>query len=560
MRLLQLLLSLLLLSLSWAQKEYVGVWKAGVPQSRREAKLSEGRSVHGFSAVRRKAATSRVFSVLVDDPEVWAKDNAGDLLGGVLEEVRPVYAWQTQPQQPGLDILDGFVNGNLNVTQPAAPSGGLHVFVVDTGIAPHTEFGLRLSSLSYCSLASATCNQRNPTYGDYDGHGTWCAGAIGGASTGVYPQATLHAVKVLDDTGAGTSATVLTGLEWVQNTVLASNWSTLPIVSMSVGGDYSALQNAFVEGMVANGIVVVVAAGNDGVDACTQSPASAPSAITVAAANVSLWSASRVLGSAYFTNWGACVDVYAPGVNVLSTWLNNQYAVSSGTSMATPYVAGAVAYLVARKPCLVASQVPALLATGGNVTASLPAKTTDVFLNLSVSVPTADGTACFASPPPPPPSPPPSPPTPPSPPSPPWGALVQSCALDDVVNRSCTLQLAAGVTYAMSECDAPGGCVGDTILALYDNTSRLLTSNDDYCSFCSRILYTVPSGYSRAGTFTLRMTCWSATSAASHCSGVVAVSVFNPLAPPSPPRPPSPPPPPRFAAAIAPARASLSFS
>lgn len=160
-------------------------------------------------------------------------------------------------------------------------------------------------------------------YIDENGHGTHCAGTIGGVTYGVAKNATIVGIKVLDADGAGSNSAVISGISWV-----AKNAGGTGVLSMSLGGTYSSALNSAVTSTINTGVTVVVAAGNDNANAALYSPASAPSAITVGAI-------ASTKAKASFSNYGSVVDVFAPGVNILSSWVGSNTATNmiSGTSM-----------------------------------------------------------------------------------------------------------------------------------------------------------------------------------------------------------------------------------
>jgi subtilisin family serine protease len=295
----------------------------------------------------------------------------------------------------GLDRLDGAANAAYAYA-PCAGGAGVattHVFVIDTGIyASHLEFaGGRVSATSTCTGGSTGCAAGSTKWADDNGHGTHCSGIAGGLNTGVSKRVIFHAVKVLSASGSGSVTSVAAGVKWVQDAV-AGNAALRPAVaSMSLGGGLSATIDAAVASLVASGVPVVVAAGNSAVDACTSSPADVAGAITVAASDAGSTSAA-------FTNYGSCVDVYAPGVGVYSA-VNSApaaYATWSGTSMATPHVAGAVAQMLSVKPCLKPPQIASLLlgtATAGAI-AGVPAGTPNKFVNAAAAVAAAAAAVC----------------------------------------------------------------------------------------------------------------------------------------------------------------------
>ncbi|KAL3425323.1 subtilase [Phlyctema vagabunda] len=228
---------------------------------------------------------------------------------------------------------------------------GVRVYVVDTGVyAAHSQFGGRASMGA--NFISGSANT------DENGHGTHCAGTIGGTTYGVAKKATIVGVKVLDASGSGTNSGVISGIQWVANNAPARS-----VLSMSLGGSYSSAVNSAVSSTVSAGVTVVVAAGNDNANAANYSPASATTAITVGAIDQNDARAS-------FSNYGTVLDVFAPGVSVLSAWIGGTSATNtiSGTSMATPHVAGLAAYLIALEalttPSAVAARIVALATTG----------------------------------------------------------------------------------------------------------------------------------------------------------------------------------------------------
>lgn len=190
------------------------------------------------------------------------------------------------------------------------------IYILDTWIdASHPEFEGRVRYGAAFTTGGAA-----------NGHGTHVAGLAGSKSFGVNKLAQLVGVQVLDDSGFGSWQTILSGLVWVTT-------QPMGVVSMSIGGSKSDIVNRVVRLMVERGWKVVVAAGNDAGDACQYSPASAADAVTVGSFDMDYgWSG--------FSNYGPCVDLAAPGSSLLSTWPNGLYAYASGTSMATPIVAG----------------------------------------------------------------------------------------------------------------------------------------------------------------------------------------------------------------------------
>lgn len=260
----------------------------------------------------------------------------------------------------GLDRIDQATGRNNVYNYGSLTGAGVAIYIVDTGVfLNHAEFGgatgpSRAKWGADCT--SGTCLTAFPpaearaASGDCDGHGTHCAGTAAGSLTGVAKQATIYAVRVLDCKGSGSSATVIAGIDWV---VSHSN-TAKKVLSMSLGGRYSAAENTVVDNAVTAGVVVVVAAGNENTDAATTSPASAPTAITVGATDTT---DTR----AYFSNYGSVLDLFAPGVSIVSSVMTGGYASRSGTSMAAPFAAGAAALLREKYPSYTAAQVNAAM-------------------------------------------------------------------------------------------------------------------------------------------------------------------------------------------------------
>lgn len=236
----------------------------------------------------------------------------------------------------GLDRIDqrtSTMDGEYNVSQTG---NGVHVYVIDTGIrTTHVDFGGRAdtnSTLDFCA--------NNNGGEDCHGHGTHCAGTVGGQSYGVAKQVRLYGIRVLNCIGSGTTTNIIAGMDWV-----TANHRAPAVASMSLGGGQNNALNDAVQRMYDADVTVVVAAGNDNQDASNYSPASAAAAITVAATDDSDTRAS-------FSNFGMVVDIFAPGVSITSAWIgsNTDSNTISGTSMACPHVAGAAALLLGVHP------------------------------------------------------------------------------------------------------------------------------------------------------------------------------------------------------------------
>ncbi|MFE4833427.1 S8 family serine peptidase [Arthrobacter sp. NPDC056691] len=272
----------------------------------------------------------------------------------------PVTAADTQQSATwGLDRIDQRALP-LSGTYTAPSSGaGVNAYVIDSGVlSAHAEFGGRVAQ-GWTAISDGLGT------GDCNGHGTHVAGTIAGKTYGVAKAATVIPVRVLDCNGSGFNSDVIAGLEWVASNHQAG---TPAVANLSLGSTASAMVDAAVQGIINDGVTAVVAAGNSAADACNSSPARVAGALTVAASD----SADK---QASFSNYGSCVDLYAPGVGIKSASPASATATAlmSGTSMASPHVAGAAAVLLSRSPGLLPADVAAKLlsaATPGAVSAA----------------------------------------------------------------------------------------------------------------------------------------------------------------------------------------------
>ena len=223
----------------------------------------------------------------------------------------------------------------------SADGSGVDAYIVDTGILlSHTDFEGRAKG-GYSSIGTT----KNWT--DQNGHGTHVAGTVGGKTYGVAKKVNLIAVRVLDARGSGTTSGVIAGINWAIN----HHTTGAAVANMSLGGGVSTSLDAAVQSAVNDGIVMCIAAGNSNSDAINSSPARVASAITVGATGSTTISANYDDKAAY-SNYGSIVDIFAPGSSITSAWFTSTTAVNtiSGTSMATPHVAGVAALYKSKNP------------------------------------------------------------------------------------------------------------------------------------------------------------------------------------------------------------------
>jgi len=220
----------------------------------------------------------------------------------------------------GLDRVDQQAGPLSRTYTYTATGAGVHAYIIDTGIWDlHPDFGGRANNVYDAFGATGT---------DCHGHGTHVAGTIGGSTYGLAKGVSLHGVRVLSCGGLGLTSQIIAGIDWVrQNAVKPA------VANMSLGGGLSTALNDATTNLWNSGVFVAVAAGNDNVDACTASPASATGAFTAAASE-------KTDAKASYSNWGNCVEAYAPGSAIVSDFLGGTTMSLSGTSMASPHFAG----------------------------------------------------------------------------------------------------------------------------------------------------------------------------------------------------------------------------
>ncbi|KXH68851.1 subtilase [Colletotrichum salicis] len=281
--------------------------------------------MNAWRATVMEADDSMIMSVMNADEVAYVEQDAKVQISATVSQTNA---------PPGLVRMSHAAAGEAGYVFDQTGGDGITAYIVDTGIlTTHSEFQGR---------ATFGANFINSVDTDENGHGSHVAGTIGGQTFGVAKNVNLVGVKVLDGDGAGSNSGVLDGMQFVIDDVAKKNLTGKAVMNMSLGGSASAAVNRAIQALNNAGIVPVVAAGNENQDAANTSPASAANAITVGAID------ARNDRKASFSNFGTVVDIFAPGVNILSVGITSDTATNtlSGTSMASPHVAGLAAYLM----------------------------------------------------------------------------------------------------------------------------------------------------------------------------------------------------------------------
>ncbi|MFC9505667.1 S8 family peptidase [Streptomyces sp. NPDC057002] len=324
-----------------------------------KAGSAEGRALaYKYGAEIERTYTKALNGYAVEASESEAKRLAADPAIASVVQDRTYRITGTQPSPPswGLDRIDQKnLPLNSSYTYPDSAGQGVTAYVIDTGVRiTHSDFGGR-ASYGYDAVDNDNTAQ------DGHGHGTHVAGTVAGSAYGVAKQAKVVGVRVLNNSGQGTTAQVVAGIDWV-----ARNAVKPAVANMSLGGPADTAIDTAVRNAVTSGVTFVVAAGNESTNASTRSPARVTEAVTVGATTSSDAKAS-------YSNYGTVLDLFAPGSSITSAWNSSDSATNtiSGTSMASPHVAGAAALHLADNPTATPAQVSAALtaaATTGVVT------------------------------------------------------------------------------------------------------------------------------------------------------------------------------------------------
>ncbi|MBC6450201.1 S8 family peptidase [Actinokineospora xionganensis] len=336
---------------------YIVVFKDdSVSRASVSAKANDLAGKHGGEVKYTYDSILRGFSVSMKESQALAL--AKNPMVKYVEQAVYATVTDTQPNAPwGLDRVDQRdLPLNQTFDYPANPGQGVHVYIVDSGLnSAHQDFTGRVG-------AGRDLVDNDSTPQDCNGHGTHVAGSAAGTTYGLAKKATVHAVRVLDCAGSGTSDAILGGMNWVK-----TNGIKPAVVNFSIGCRSRCTQQSWDDGakaVIDSGIQWVQAAGNSNDDACYYSPQKLPAAVTVGNSNQQ---DARYTGTGQ-SNYGSCLDIWAPGTSIVSAShsSNTGTATMTGTSMASPHVAGAAALYLGQNTSATPAQVRDALVNNGS--------------------------------------------------------------------------------------------------------------------------------------------------------------------------------------------------
>ncbi len=320
-------------SASAIRDRYIVVFNEGVPAEVVNAALARVSELEGAAVHFRFTTALNGFAATLPAAALDVLRRHADVAFVEADQAVTIDTTQSNPTW-GLDRIDQRALPLSKSFTYTATGAGVRAYIIDTGIrVSHTDFGGR------ASIGKDTVGD-GQNGNDCNGHGTHVAGTVGGATYGVAKQVTLVAVRVLNCSGSGTTSGVIAGIDWV-----TANHTHPAVANMSLGGSASSSLDTSVKNSIAHGVTYSIAAGNSNRNACNYSPARVAVAITVGATDSTDKRAS-------FSNYGSCLDLFAPGVSITSDWNTSNTATNtiSGTSMAAPHSAGVTALYLQLNP------------------------------------------------------------------------------------------------------------------------------------------------------------------------------------------------------------------